>query len=540
MNRYEISKKLNLPTQNIPLNWPERKVDSLCPVCLKHLSARIYEKGNKIFMEKKCSKHGNFKECLSKDAVFFKRNELLTFGDGWGQANPQVKNLKGCPESCGLCSNHIGTPCLCNIDLTNRCNMKCPVCFANSNAAGYVFEPSLKQIEKMIKIIRKFKPVPATALQYSGGEPTMSPLWFDALRSAKKLGIRHLQAASNGIKFARTPGFAKQSKEAGLDVVYLQFDGTNNLAYKYTRNISNLWKLKLKAVEEIGKAGIGICLVSTIVKGESSKNIGDIIRFAIKNKYVSSISLQPVSFTGRMDRKDRERRRFTLTDVAEYTERQTKGIIKKYDWYPVSVVSPLSRFLDVVFPSETRHMIATTHPHCGLATFLCVNKETEEAIPIPRFFDIEGSMSYLEELSHKIAGKSNLERKFFTIKALVGLKKFFKKTDAPKGMKFSDFLGFLKRFVYSDDSAYQKSKWRMVLVASMHFQDGYNFESDRIRRCPILFCAPDGKIYPFCSYNVGPYYRGIIEKKYSLPIKEWVKTGTKDGVIEGFYEKKVK
>src|SRR3989338_10168817 len=324
MNEYERVKKLRFPTQKIPLEWPSRKVDSICPVCLKHIAAAIYEKDNKVFMEKECKSHGKFKEMLSDDAIFFKRNELLTFEDGWGQSKPQVKNPKGCPDSCGLCKNHIGSPCLVNIDLTNRCNMKCPVCFANSNSAGYVYEPTLEQVKKMIKAARSLRPVPAVALQYSGGEPTMSPIWFKALKLAKKMGITHMQAASNGMKFATVPGFAKKSKEAGLDVVYLQFDGTNDEAYKYTRRISNLWHLKQKAVEEIGKAGIGICLVSTIVNGESSKNLGDIIRFAINNDYITSVSLQPVSFTGRMDPEERMKKRFTLTDLATQAEKQTK------------------------------------------------------------------------------------------------------------------------------------------------------------------------------------------------------------------------
>ncbi len=540
MNEYERAKKFNFPTQNVSLEWPERTVDSLCPICLKHIAAKIYEKNNKIFMEKECKEHGSFKECLSDDAVFFKRNELLTFEDGWGQTNPQVKNPKGCPESCGLCSNHIGSPCLVNIDLTNRCNMKCPVCFANSNAAGYVYEPSLAQVKKMIRTARSLRPVPTMAIQYSGGEPTMSPIWFDALKAAKEMGITHVQAASNGMKFANEPGFAKKSKEAGLDVVYLQFDGTDDKPYKYTRNISNLWHVKEKAVEEIGKAGIGICLVSTLVKGESSRNVGDIIRFAVNNDYVTSVSLQPVSFTGRMDPEERAKKRFTLTDLANETEKQTKGIIKKYDWYPMSTVSPFSRLLDILKPSDTRHMIAVSHAHCGTATYLCVNKETKEAVPFPRFLDIEGLMGYFDEMAKKLENKSKLTRSISLVKIFANLKKYFKEEKAPEGMKFKDFIGFLRSF--SDSSQRKKSresKWKMLFVASMHFQDSYNFEVDRIRRCSIYYCSPEGKIYPFCSYNVGPYYREYVEKKFSIPIKEWVRKRTSEGVTKGFYEGKV-
>ena len=541
-NQYEKAKSLCLPTQKINLNWP-REIESICPVCIKPLTAKIYEKDNKIFMEKTCEKDGEFKECLSDDAIFFKRNELLTFEDDWGHEKPITKHVK-CPTSCGICNQHIGTPCLVNIDLTNRCNMKCPVCFANSNAAGYVYEPNLEQVKTMIKAATALRPVPAPAIQYSGGEPTLSPIWFDALKMAKDLGVSHVQAASNGITFAKVPGFAKKSKEAGLDTVYLQFDGTDDEAYRYTRKISNLFHIKEKAIEEIGKAGMTVCLVATIVGGESSKYIGDIIKYAINHEYVTSVSLQPVSFTGRMDPEERKKMRFTLTDLARESEKQTNGMIKKYDWYPMSVVSPFSRLLDVLQPKKdgTRHLIAASHAHCGLASYLCVNKKTKEAVPFPRFLDIAGVASYVNDLAKKLENKSKIGKSLSALKALAGIKKYFIPENAPKGMKFRDLLKFLKVFFGEGDEnreAYNKMPWRMIFLASMHFQDSYTFEVERIQRCSIYYCSPDGKIYPFCSYNVGPYFRDHVEKKFSVPIKEWVKNRTKEGVTQGFYEGKV-
>ncbi|UCD20809.1 MAG: radical SAM protein [archaeon] len=538
MDEFEKARELNFPKQKIPLSWP-RTVESLCPVCLKHLDAKIYEKDNKVFMEKTCKEHGSIKECLSDDAVFFKRNEMLTFEDGYGQEKPITK-YKSCPESCGLCDHHIGTPCLINIDLTNRCNMRCPVCFANSNSAGYVYEPTLEQVKGMIKVVRGLRPVAAVAVQFSGGEPTLSPIWFDALRAAKKMGISYLQAASNGIKFAKDPEFTKKSAEAGLNVVYLQFDGTNNEAYKYTRRISNLWEIKKKAVEEIGKAGMTICLVTTVVRGETDKNIGDIIQFAIDTDCVTSISLQPVSFTGRMDPKERLAKRFTLTDLATEAEKQTKGLIKKYDWFPMSIASPFSRLLDVLNPEKTKHMITTPHAHCGLGTYLCVNKKTKEAVPISKFLNVEGVMKYIDDLSRKLKGKSKLVRGINVVKAFLGLKKYFRKDKAPKGMGFGEFVKFMRSFTGAKEKEkFGKNPWKMVFVASMHFLDNYNYEIDRVRRCGIYFPSPEGRLYSFCTYNVGPYYRAYVEKKFSIPLKEWIKKRTKEGVTKGFYEGKV-
>ena len=166
-------------------------------------------------------------------------------------------------------TSHTG---LANLDLTNRCNLTCPVCFANANAAGYLYEPDFEQVRMMLQALRDEKPVAGRIVQFSGGEPTIYPRFFDALRLAKEMGFSHIQIATNGIKF-QSLEFAQQAKEAGLHTLYLQFDGVSDDVYQRTRGES-LWEKKLKCIENVRKAGLKIVFVPTIVKGLNDHQIG--------------------------------------------------------------------------------------------------------------------------------------------------------------------------------------------------------------------------------------------------------------------------
>src|SRR5512140_3525369 len=151
-----------------------------------------------------------------------------------GQVNPNVVKAAHCPSDCGLCNQHQSTAVLANIDLTNRCNLTCPVCFANANAAGYVYEPTFEQVERMLKQLLDCRPIPCTGVQFSGGEPTLHPRWFDILRRSRELGMTNIQAATNGLRFLE-PEFAERSREAGLHSLYLQFDGVDERIYQRVR-----------------------------------------------------------------------------------------------------------------------------------------------------------------------------------------------------------------------------------------------------------------------------------------------------------------
>ena len=231
------------------------------------------------------------------------------------------------------------------IDLTNRCNMMCNPCFMDANQVGYVHELTLDEIKKILDDSISFKPRRQMSVQFSGGEPTLSPHFLEACAYAKKVGYYQVQAATNGLRFALEPEFAFQAKEAGFDMAYLQFDGVTNESNSH-RHISNLFDAKLLAMENMFKAGISITPVTTVVNTVNEKGVGPLLQFIIDNSdKVGGISFQPVSFTGRdedITDEDRHRQRYTISHLAHEFARYFEGKIDPYrDWYPLGAMGVL-------------------------------------------------------------------------------------------------------------------------------------------------------------------------------------------------------
>ena len=226
-----------------------KQTQSLCPECKKVISARIYEENGKVMIEKECPEHGKVTDVYWSDVELYLKAEKFAY-DGIGVSNAIIQNAKTCPDNCGMCNLHLSHTVLANLDLTNRCNMKCPICFANANQAGYVYEPDYDTVVKMLETLRDEKPVPCTAVQFSGGEPTIYPRFFDVVKKAKELKFAQVQIATNGIKLAEDPEFAIKCAEAGLNTIYLQFDGMDDSIYQKTRNRPML-DIKIKAIENV-------------------------------------------------------------------------------------------------------------------------------------------------------------------------------------------------------------------------------------------------------------------------------------------------
>ncbi|MGD0499324.1 MAG: tetraether lipid synthase Tes [Bryobacteraceae bacterium] len=491
---------------------------SLCPECTQLIDATIFEDGGKVVMEKRCPEHGEFRDLIYSDAKLYLKMEEWSFGDNRGLSNPGVANAASCPQDCGLCNLHTSHTGLANVDLTNRCNMTCPVCFANANAAGYLYEPDFQTVRKMLQALRDEKPVAGRIVQFSGGEPTIYPRFLDVLRMAREMGFSHVQAATNGLKFTDLE-FAEQCKEAGLHTLYLQFDGVCDDVYRRTRGES-LWEKKLKCIENVKKAGLKIVFVPTIVKGLNDHQIGDILRLALEYvECTSGISFQPVSFTGRIARHELESKRFTLSDFAHAVEQQT-GIAKAHeDWFPLSCVTPFSKLISALRGDET--IMLSCHPHCSLGTYLFVD-QNRKATPVTRFIDVGPMLQEMDMLARK-AGKRRFQ--FYTkIEAWNNLRKFFHEDRAPEGLTFNKFLqtlqGFTDKRLGRGESEKQGFTYRTLMVAGMHFMDSYNYDVERVKRCVIHYAAPNGRIYPFCAYNSGPVFRERIEKEFSVPFEQ--------------------
>ncbi len=506
------------PTQSVPIGLP-KQVESLCPECREKIPAQILERDGKVIMEKVCPDHGLIRDLVYSDAALYKKAERWTYEDGEGIFNPQVTGARACPEDCGVCDLHIGHAAMTNIDLTNRCNLRCPICFANANVQGYVYEPTYEQVLEMLVRVRNIKPVFPPGVQFSGGEPTIHPRFLDILKAARSLGFTHLQIASNGIRIAQDLEFARNCRQAGLYTVYLQFDGTEDEVYQKTRGLSGLWELKKRAVENAREAGLHVVLVPTIIKTINDHQVGNILQFSIDHSdVISGISYQPVAFTGRISTEERERQRYTLSDLAQDLETQTGYLKKMEDWYPLSVTSPFSKLLGAIWKYEV--MKITSHADCGIGTYIFVNSQTKRVIPITQLIDIEGFTMDLNKLvKQKISHIPSLTA--FSAQHL--LKKHFREETAQDGITPQICLELFQGVV--DKEAQRKVdliyNWHMLLVGGMHFQDSYNYNVDRVKRCSIHYAAPNGKIYPFCTYNSGPVYRERIERQFSIPLEEW-------------------
>jgi 7,8-dihydro-6-hydroxymethylpterin dimethyltransferase len=342
-----------------------KQTESLCPECNRVIPADIFADEGKVVMEKRCTEHGQFRDIIFSDIDLYLKMEEWNFGDNLGLSNPQVEGGTSCPEDCGLCGMHTSHTALANVDLTNRCNLTCPVCFANANVAGYVYEPGIEQVRTMLETLRGERPVDGRVVQFSGGEATIHPQFLKILAMAREMGFTHIQAATNGIELANLE-FAQKAKAAGLATLYLQFDGVTDDIYRRVRGQS-LLDTKMKVIENCRATGMKIVFVPTIVKGLNDDQIGDIVRVAIENvDTVSGISFQPVAFTGRIAKHELLAKRFTLSDLARCVSEQTGITDPRSDWFPLACVTPFSKLTAAL--RGTGVPTISSHPHCSLGT----------------------------------------------------------------------------------------------------------------------------------------------------------------------------
>jgi len=481
------------------------RTKSICPECKKVLDAMIFEEDGKVLIKKECQNHGSFQDVYWSDSKQYERAKK--FGCiGQGIRNPRTTTKNGCPYDCGICPQHKSHTALAIIDVTNRCNLRCPVCFATAGSSGYVYEPKKEEIGEMLVNLRKNDPVPATALQFSGGEPTIREDLLELINMAKDLGFRHVEVNTNGLRIAQSIDFCRGLKEAGVSTMYLQFDGVTSDVYKFTRGV-DLLDEKKKAIENCRNVGIdSIVLVVTLVKGVNDSQLGDIIRFAIQNfDVIRCINVQPVSLCGRIPRHKRERMRITISDFMNLVEEQTDSKIKPSDFYPVPTVVPIAKAVGAL--KKKQYIEFTAHPHCGMATYIFL--EDGEIVPITRYANVDKFVEAAEKVwkaaenGHEVRAKMHLIGSLRHIRFAM-LRKYIwplLKTGSYKS------LGDLHR--------------KMLMISAMHFMDPYNFDLERIQRCCIHYAIPDGRIIPFCTMN--SIHREGIEKDLGVPVEDWEK-----------------
>lgn len=495
-----------------------KSTGSVCPLCQRMVFARLFEEGGRVMMEKRCAEHGLFRDLYWSDVELYLKAEAYACYQGRGVATPTVDAAGPCPTRCGLCRGHLSQTLCGNLDLTNRCNLGCPTCFAGAGFPGVVYEPSLETVVEMLRAYRAQRPVPVTMIQFAGGEPTLSPHFVDAVRAAAALGFAHIQVATNGLKFADLE-FVERCREAGLHTAYLQFDGVEEQPYLRLRGRPLLEK-KLLAFENLKRAGIITVFVPTLARGINDDQVGGILRLAVSNAdFVAGVSFQPIAFTGRVSQEDRARRRFTLPDLAWAVEQQTGYARAKSDWFPLNCLAPFSRLMGALGAESP--LPFTCHPHCALATYIIVD-ETQGVTPFTRFLDMDRLVSAMDQMADAVSGEGPF-RSLAGARALWTLRRYFRAGAAPDGLSFESFLelidGLREKSVGRNRTDPVQRRYRALMVAGMHFMDNYNYDLERIRRCVVHYIAPDGRVYPFCSYNAGPTYRLQVEKHFGVRVK---------------------
>jgi uncharacterized radical SAM superfamily Fe-S cluster-containing enzyme len=528
-----------------PLGWP-RETDSLCPKCVKEardsilageadvrvlvegkpgeIRAKIEARDGLLLMTKTCPKHGLIEDVMSIDLAFSERIENLFPGRDFSSPKSRLRNH-------GTSTIKYGRGAVLTVDLTNRCNMMCDPCFMDANQVGFVHELEWEEVQRILDASLEVVPRRQMSVQFSGGEPTLSPHFMRAIRYAKDIGYFCVQCATNGIAFAQDPDFAKKAKEAGLRIAYLQFDGVGEEANSH-RKVGNLFEVKLRAIENLHAAGIDVVLVMTVVRGVNDDQVGAVVRFAIENAdKITVVSFQPVSFTGRdEDVSDDERRvkRYTLSHLAHDLHTQLGATEPLRDWFPLSAMGPFGDLTDTLMAekAEWGALKCGCHPNCGIGTALLVNKKTRQMVPLAQVLDIAGLLDDIQEITDAAQPRA------LTVAQLaLALCRRFDPSQAPKGFGVATLMRqFLSQTgargdrvgSYANDAT--EFEWRVLFVAGMWFQDLFNYDFRRTEMCIIPYGTQEGEI-SFCAYNTGVGWRQVVEKMHaSATVANWYRT----------------
>lgn len=438
---------------------------SLCSACFKRLDAKIVAENGKIFVLKHCIEHGLQKEIMEEDSEYWLNRNAYTKPGTCSKI--QTERKEHCPFDCGLCPEHEQHTCVGLIEVTKDCDLKCPMCYASSGTGGHL---SLEKIQEMLDFFVDSEYGKAEILQISGGEPTMHPDIIEIIKSARSKGVQYVMLNTNGLRIAEDEAFVKElSQFVGGFEVYFQFDGFDDEVYRRLRG-RPLIDVKKKAIEHLTKYHIPITLVSTIERGVNDCEIGKIVEFGIKTKYIRGINFQPVAFFGRLPRVDRNNR-ITLTGVIHEIEKQTNGMIGRRDFIPL--------------PCNVDR-VAITYLY----------RQGEEFVPLMRELDVKKHLSLIRN-TFKFSPEDFLEdvtRSIFRPKETC-----------------CDYLSILKQFKKMIPASFilksEKEKIEYVSentfrISVTSFVDAYNFDMKSMKKECVHIITSDLKKIPFSSYNM--------------------------------------
>jgi uncharacterized radical SAM superfamily Fe-S cluster-containing enzyme len=546
-----------------PLGWP-RETDSLCPRCVPEIrqqildgktpvdilynqrpgeiKAQIIERDGKILMVKDCPEHGHFEDVMAIDTAFFKHLEDVFPGRDIRAHNDSTLHKHGSSTI-----TH-GRGSVLTVDLTNRCNMMCDPCFMDANQVGFVHELSWEDIKTLLDNAITIKPKRQMSVQFSGGEPTISPHFLNAVSYAREVGYTSVQAATNGIEFAQNAQFCKEAAKAGLRYAYLQFDGIGNAANQH-RKVGNLFDVKLQAIENLYANGVDIIPVITIINGINNEQVGRIVQFALDNpKKIPFLSFQPVSFTGRDEAVTDERRgaqRYTLSHLAHDVKNQTGLGEPARDWFPISFISTFSDWSDLVHgpQADWGQLSCGCHPNCGVGMAVMVDKETKESAPVTAFLNADRLARDIAKVNDAARGKwasivgmaLALGRNYdpFQSPTHFKMRDLMQKFDKTFGATGKSYGKVGKDRTFDDIEQRRRDRWNFLFIAGMWFQDLFNYDFRRTEQCIIPYATQEGEI-SFCAYNTGVGWRNIIEKMHmTATLTKWYEEHGKHEIFAG-------
>jgi tetraether lipid synthase len=462
---------------------------SICSTCYQKVEGKIVFQDGAVYMLKRCPVHGHERVLLADDVDYYRRcREIFIKPPEMPLAfNTPVR--WGCPYDCGLCADHQQHSCLSLIEVTDHCNLRCPICYAESGPSRQQYR-TLDHIQRMIDAVVANEGEP-DVVQISGGEPTIHPDFFAILDLAKAAPIRHLMVNTNGIRIAEDETFAKRLAGYMPDFeVYLQFDSFERHALLTLRG-ADLRDIRRRALERLNRLGVSTTLVVTLKKGLNDQEIGRIIDFALKQPAVRGVTFQPIQTAGRLEQFNAATDRLTLTEVRRKILEQT-SVFRPEDLLPVPC-----------------------HPD-SLAMGYAL-KLGGTVVPLTGLIDpnvlIEGGRNTI------VYEQDEAVRQ--------GVFKLFATNHSPEsGVKsLRDLLCCLPRL----DAPAQLGYENIFRVLIMQFIDAYSFDVRSVKKTCVHIVHPDGRLIPFDTYNL--FYRDGLEQSRLTPLRQRAELAMQGGTL---------
>ena len=436
---------------------------SLCPQCRQVIDAQVLIHDGAVYLRKHCPDHGWHEALVSSDASWY-LNSLKYNGPGVIPCDFATVVEHGCPFDCGLCLEHQQHTCIGLVEITTRCDLICPTCFAD---AGTGYDLSVAQVEAILDRLLQTEGQPEV-VQISGGEPTLHPQVLDVLSAARARHIRYLMLNTNGLRLAEDPDFTHQLARY-RPFIYLQFDSLSAQPYQTLRG-RDLRAIKQQALDNLAEAGLYAVLVPTIVQGINDGELGDILRFGLEHPAVLGVSYQPVTFAGRCLSQQDPLNRITVPDVLHALEAQTEGLFRVSDFRPVPC----------------------PYPTCSACTYAVVHDGI--VIPIPRIVDVD---DYQRLVTNRAVLMPDLSDELQpAIEALRGLAQVLVDDGATNDLT-CEVCGINVQLPIKPEQL--REHFFMVHVHG--FMDEHTFDLRRVRKCCVHQLLPDGRAVPFCAYN---------------------------------------